>query len=197
MDSSLIPIIQTLGYLGVFGVIFAESGLLVGFMLPGDTLLFSAGLLAASGHFNLWVLIIGTSIAAILGDSVGYWIGKKAGPSLFRREESLFFKQEYLEKAKDFFAKHGVKTIVLARYVPIVRTFAPVVAGAAHMRYRTFLVFNIIGGVLWCTSLPLLGFYLGERIPSIDRYVLPVVGAIVVLSFVPMGIALLKRRLSR
>ena len=197
MDSSLIPIIQTVGYLGIFGMVFAESGLLVGFMLPGDTLLFSAGLLAASGHLNLWVLIVGTSIAAIIGDSVGYWIGKKAGPSLFCRKESLFFKQEYLEKAIDFFAKHGVKTIVLARYVPIVRTFAPVVAGAAHMRYRTFVVFNIIGGVLWCTSLSLLGFYLGERIPSIDRYVLPVVGGIVVLSFAPMVVAVIKRKLSR
>lgn len=197
MDSSLIPIIQTVGYIGIFSMVFAESGLLVGFMLPGDTLLFSAGLLAASGHLNLWVLIIGTSLAAIIGDSVGYWIGKKAGPALFRRKESLFFKQEYLEKAKDFFAKHGVKTIVLARYVPIVRTFAPVVAGAARMRYRTFVVFNIIGGVLWCTSLSLLGFYLGERIPSIDRYVLPVVGSIVVLSFVPMVVAVIKRKLSR
>lgn len=183
---NLIPFIETAGYIGVFGMIFAESGLLFGFVFPGDTLLFAAGLLASKGFFNIATLLVGSSIMAVLGDSVGYWIGKKFGPKLFVKKDSFFFKQEYIARAQHFFEKHGRKTIFLSRYVPIVRTFAPVVAGIGGMRYRTFLAFNIAGGIVWCFSVGLLGYFLGTRVPNIDAYILPIVIAIFVLSFIPV-----------
>jgi len=182
----LIPFIETAGYIGLFGIIFAESGLLFGFFLPGDTLLFAAGLLAAKGYFSIEILLIVVSVAAITGDSVGYLIGKKVGPKLFNREDSLFFKREYVLRAQAFFQKHGKKTILLARYIPIVRTFAPVVAGIGEMPYRTFLVFNVLGGLLWCSSIGLLGYFFGTKIPNVDTYILPVVIGIFVLSFIPV-----------
>ena len=182
----LIPLIETVGYIGVFGMIFAETGLLVGFFFPGDTLLFAGGILASKGIFNIVILLTGASIMAIIGDTTGYMIGKKIGPKIFVREDSLFFKQEYVTRAQHFFQKHGRKTIFLSRYIPIVRTFAPVVAGVGNMPYKTFLVFNMTGGIVWCFSIGLAGYFLGTRIPNIDAYILPIVIGIFVLSFLPV-----------
>lgn len=182
----LIPIIEAVGYIGVFGIIFIESGLLFGFFLPGDTLLFAAGLLASKGFFNIGILLVGACIAAIIGDSVGYFIGRKIGPKLFTREDSRFFKKEYAFRAQHFFDKHGKKTIFLARFLPIVRTFVPVIAGVGNMRYRTFVVFNILGGIAWCLSLILAGYFLGNEVPNIDAYILPIVAGIFILSFLPV-----------
>ena len=194
---SLIPFIKTFGYFGIFAVIFAESGLLIGFLFPGDTLLFAAGLLASHGHLNISILIAVAFAAAVTGDSAGYWIGKKAGPKLFVRDNSLFFKKEYVARAQAFFSRHGGRTIVLARYVPVVRTFAPVVAGAANMPYREFFAYNVIGGAAWCGSITLLGYYFAARIPNIDTYVMPIVGAVFVLSFVPLLAELVNRKKQR
>ncbi len=182
----LIPFIQTAGYIGVFGMIFAESGLLFGFVFPGDTLLFAAGILASKGFFNIELLLAGACFFAVTGDSVGYWIGKKIGPALFVREDSLLFKHAYVVRAQHFFSKHGRKTIFLARFVPVVRTFAPVVAGVGEMRYGTFFLWNILGGIVWCLSIGLLGYFLGTRIANIDAYILPIVIGIFILSFIPV-----------
>ncbi len=190
--NSLIPFIETAGYIGVFAMIFAETGLLVGVVLPGDTLLFSVGLLAAEGHFAITLLIIGCSLAAIAGDSVGYWTGKKFGPQIFSREESIFFRKSYVARAQAFFERHGRKTIFLARYVPIVRTFTPVIAGVAEMPYQNFLVYNILGGIAWTLSILVLGYFFGSKIPNIDRYILPVILGVFVLSFIPMILELLR-----
>lgn len=190
---SLIPLLKTAGYLGVFGIIFAETGLLVGVVFPGDTLLFSGGLLASQGHFNLGLFIAVTSVASILGDSLGYVTGKKFGPKIFNREESAFFKKSYIHKAEAFFKKHGQKTILFARYVPIVRTFAPLIAGVAKMPYRGFVVYNVFGGILWCASVTFLGYYFGTRIPNIDRIILPMILGVVALSFVPALIEIWNR----
>ncbi len=190
----LIPLIETVGYIGIFGMIFAETGLLVGFFFPGDTLLFAAGILASKGIFNIGILLAGASLMAILGDTTGYMIGKKIGPRIFVREDSLFFKQAYVVRAQHFFQKHGRKTIFLSRYIPIVRTFAPVVAGVGEMPYHTFLLFNILGGVVWCFSIGLAGYFLGAKIPNIDTYILPIVVGIFVLSFLPVVRQFLPRK---
>ncbi len=190
----LIPTLKTVGYIGVFGMLFAETGLLIGVVLPGDTLLFSAGLLASQGYFNIGLMIIGASMAAIIGDSTGYWTGQKFGPKIFSREESVFFKKSYVDRAQHFFDRHGKKTIFLARYVPIVRTFVPVLAGVAGMPYRSFAFYNILGGVVWCTVITLLGYYLGARIPNIDTFILPAVGGVFVLSFIPVIVEVIKRK---
>ena len=179
-------LIQTLGLVGVFAIVFAESGLFFGFFLPGDSLLFTAGILASQGHFNVVLLWLGCMLCAILGDSVGYAFGKKVGPKIFYREDSFFFHKKHIERTRAFYEKYGKKTIVLARFVPIVRTFAPILAGVGQMEYRTFLSYNIIGGVLWSTLLIFLGYGLGSAIPSIDRYLLPMVLAIIVISFLPL-----------
>jgi membrane-associated protein len=162
-------IIDTVGLIGIFAIIFAESGLLIGFFLPGDSLLFTAGFLASGPssvddalHLPLVPLLIGCFIAAVAGDQVGYLFGRRVGPALFRRPESRFFKQENVDKAQEFFDKYGAKTIVLARFVPIVRTFAPVVAGVSRMNYRTFVTFNLVGGFLWAIGVTLLGYFLGQ-----------------------------------
>lgn len=183
----LTTFIQAAGYIGIFAIIFAETGLLVGFFLPGDTLLFTAGLLASKGYFNVVILLSLATIASIVGDSVGYYIGRKFGPRVFNREESFFFKREYVTKAEIFFANHGKKTIVLARYLPVVRTFVPVIAGVGRMHYRTFIIYNIAGGILWCFSLGLAGYFLGTSVPHIDKYVIPIVIGIFVISFAPVA----------
>lgn len=179
-------LVATFGLLGVFAIVFAESGLFFGFFLPGDSLLFTAGLLASQGYFNVVVLWLGCMIAAIVGDSVGYWFGKKVGPKIFFRDDSFFFHKKHIDRTRAFYEKHGKKTIILARFVPIVRTFAPILAGVGQMEYRSFLSFNIIGGILWSTLLIFLGYGLGSFIPSIDRYLLPIVLLIILLSFVPI-----------
>lgn len=186
-------LIKTLGSLGVIAIIFAETGLFFGFFLPGDSLLFSAGLLAAEGHLNIWLLVVGSAIAAIVGDSVGYWFGAKTGPKIFTREDSRFFKRRYLEETKKFYEKHGKMTVIMARFVPIVRTFAPIFAGVGKMPYREFLVYNISGGLLWTVGLIVLGFSLGRTIPNIDAYIVPIIILIILTSFAPSAIHFFKR----
>ncbi len=173
------------GHLGIWVVIFAESGLLVGFFLPGDSLLFTAGFLASQDILNIWILIPGAFICAVLGDNVGYATGQKFGRSLFQRQDSRFFHQKNLAKAEEFYKKQGKKTIVLARFMPIVRTFAPIVAGVSEMDYKTFFAYNLIGGFIWTFGLTILGYFLGRTIPDVDKYLLPIVIAIVILSLIP------------
>lgn len=179
-------LISSIGAVGVIAIVFAESGLFFGFFLPGDSLLFTAGLLASLGHFNVTLLWIGCTLAAILGDSVGYAFGAKVGPKIFTREDSLFFHKKHIERTQEFYARYGKKTVVLARFVPIVRTFAPILAGVGKMPYRVFLAYNILGGLLWTTLLIFLGFFLGMLIPDPDRYLMPLIFAIIVISFLPL-----------
>lgn len=190
----LVKIIESVGYLGLFAIIFAESGLLVGVFLPGDSLLFTAGFLASQGFFDIYLLTPMTFIAAVLGDSVGYTFGHKVGKKLFQKEESIFFHKKHLIRAKNFYDKHGGKTITIARFLPVVRTFAPIVAGMGDMPYKRFLFFNIIGAFFWAVCIPLLGFYLGNVIPGVDKYLLPIVAAIVILSILPSIIHLIRER---
>lgn len=181
-----ITLIQSFGVLGIWLIVFAESGLLFGFFLPGDSLLFSAGLLAAGGYLPIGWLIIGSLVAAILGDSTGYLIGHRIGDRLWLRPDSRWFRREYLERTKHFYERHGQKTIILARFVPIVRTFAPVLAGVGRMRYREFLSFNIIGGVIWGAGMPALGYWLGRAVPAARDYLHFIIVAIIVISFLPI-----------
>ena len=187
-------LIETFGTLGIFAIVFAESGLLIGFFLPGDSLLFTAGLLASRGFSNIALLMVGCAASAIIGDQVGYLIGRRAGPALFRRPDSRFFHQKNVERARKYFDEHGSKTIILARFVPVVRTFAPMVAGVAEMDYRRFVTFNVIGGVLWGAGVTLLGYLLGSTIHDIDRWLLPIIGLVVAVSFVPVIREVLKAR---
>jgi len=187
-------LIITFGTIGLFAIVFAESGLFFGFFLPGDSLLFTAGLFAAQGTLSLPVILIGCFGAAVAGDQVGYLFGKRVGPALFRRPDSRFFRQEYVDRAQHFFEKHGAKTIILARFVPIVRTFAPILAGVGKMPYRTFFSFNVVGGLLWAVGVTLLGYALGEMIPDIDTYLLPIVAVIIALSLIPIGLEWRKNR---
>ena len=190
-------LLVTFGTIGLFLIVFAESGLLFGFFLPGDSLLFTAGLFASQGTLNLPLILVGCFVAAVAGDQVGYAFGKKVGPALFRRPDSRLFKQEYVDKAQQFFERHGVKTIVLARFVPIVRTFAPILAGVGTMKYRTFVTYNVIGALLWAVGVTLLGYMLGELIPDIDTYLLPIVAVIVALSLIPIALEWRKSRQRR
>jgi membrane-associated protein len=190
-------LIETFGTIGLFLIVFAESGLLFGFFLPGDSLLFTAGLLASQGILNFPVILVGCFVAAVAGDQVGYAIGARVGPALFRRPDSRVFKQEYVEKARHFFERYGSKTIVLARFVPIVRTFAPILAGVGAMRYRTFVTFNVLGGFLWAVGVTSLGYGLGESIPDIDKYLYPIIGLIILLSVIPIAVEFLRARRAR
>lgn len=190
-------LIKTTGYFGVFFIIFAESGLFFGFFLPGDTLLFSAGLLASQGYFDIALLVLITVCAAVLGDQVGYLFGKKVGPKIFIRDESFFFKKKYIGKAESFYQKHGKKAIVLARFVPVVRTFVPILAGVGGMHYRTFVAYNIAGGLLWGVGVTLLGYFLGESVPNIDAYLLPILLLIVFVPLLPTFFSFLYRKLRR
>jgi membrane-associated protein len=190
----IVSLIQTAGYIGLFAIIFAESGLFFGFFLPGDSLLFTAGLLASQGLFNYYVLAIIFAAAAITGDSVGYWFGKKIGPKIFNREDSFFFHKAHIERTHNFYEKYGNKTIVLARFVPIVRTFAPILAGVGEMNYKTFLKFNVIGGLIWGVGISFLGYYLGSKIPGIEDYLTPIIIAIIITSFIPIIFEYLKAK---
>ncbi|HEX2038853.1 MAG TPA: DedA family protein [Acidimicrobiales bacterium] len=190
-------LIETVGTLGLFAIVFAESGLLIGFFLPGDSLLFTAGLLASQGKLNLPVILVGCFVAAVAGDQAGYLFGRRVGPALFKRPESRFFKHENVEKAQAYFDKYGAKTIVVARFVPVVRTFAPIVAGVGRMHYPTFVRFNVVGGLLWGVGVTLLGYVLGDTIPDIDKYLLPVIALIVFLSVLPILFELRKARRQR
>ena len=175
------------GYVVLVAIVFAETGLLAGFFLPGDSLLVTAGLLAsADGVLNIWGLIGSLSAAAILGDSVGYAIGYHLGPRIFTRDDSRFFHKDHLRRTQRFYEKYGAKTIVIARFVPIVRTFAPTVAGAGKMRYRAFLMFNVLGGIGWVVSMTGAGYGLGHTIPDIERQVHWVILVVILLSFLPI-----------
>lgn len=181
----LIKIIESVGYVGMFGIIFAESGLLVGAVLPGDSILFTAGFLASQGIFNIWILAPMTFIAAVTGDSVGYAFGQKVGKRLFQKEDNIFFHKKNLLRAQAFYEKHGGKTVTIARFLPVVRTFAPIIAGMGDMPYKKFLMYNVLGGFLWAVCLPFAGYFLGNAIPSVDKYLLPIVALIVILSTLP------------
>jgi len=184
------------GYVGLTSIIFAETGLLIGFFLPGDSLLVTAGLLASQPQFGLNVWLLGglLTVASILGNAVGYAIGRASGPRLFKREESLFFKPRYLRQAHEFYERHGGKTVIIARFMPIVRTFVPVVAGAAAMDYGKYTYYNVVGGVLWIWSLLLIGYFLGRYIPGIDRHIEKVIILVIALSLMPGVIAWWKSR---
>ena len=186
-----------LGLLALLAIVFIETGLLIGFFLPGDSLLFTAGLLVAEGTFDipLWLLLVTVPLAAIAGDQVGYQIGRTAGPRVFNRPDSRLFRKSYVDKAYGYFEKYGPRTIVLALFVPVLRTFAPVAAGVSAMHYRTFLTYNVIGGVLWGAGVSLLGFWLGQ-VAFVRANVEAIILAIVVLSVLPIAIELLKARRS-
>ena len=179
--------IRAFGYLGLFLIVFAESGLFFGFFLPGDSLLLTAGLLAYKGELNILILLPLLFVAAVLGDNVGYWFGQKVGPPIFNRPNSLVFRRENLLKARAFYEKHGGKTIILARFMPFIRTFAPIVAGAVDMPYRSFLLFNLVGGVVWAIGVTLAGYFLGSIIPEeqLERYFLAIVVAVIIISALP------------
>lgn len=190
----LSELIQFVGYIGLFAIIFAESGLFIGFFLPGDSLLFTAGILASQGHLEIIPLVLVCVAAATTGDSFGYWFGARVGPALFKREDSWLFHRKHLIQAKQFFAKHGGMTLILARFTPIVRTFAPILAGVGKMPYVTFVSYNVIGGCIWGVGIPLLGYYLGASVPHIDRYLMVIIGTIIVLSIIPPIVHLIQAR---
>ncbi len=182
----------TVGYIILFAIVFAESGLFFGFFLPGDSLLLTAGVLASQGFLNIWILVPLMFVAAVLGDNVGYWFGAKTGPRIFNRENSLLFKRKNLLAAKAFYDKHGGKTIILARFMPFIRTFAPIVAGAVEMEYRRFFFFNLVGGVLWGIGVTLAGYFLARLFPPelLDKYFLLIVVSVIVVSVLPTAIHL-------
>ena len=179
------PIIRSIGYFGVAGMVFAESGLLIGFFLPGDSLLFTSGFLASQGYMDIWILSGLCFVAAVAGDSVGYSFGHRVGRKIFLRPNSRWFKQENLQRAEQFYEKHGGKTIIIARFIPFIRTFAPIVAGIGKMTYPKFLTYNIVGAALWAVGLTWLGYWVGGTVPSVDRYLLPVLVLIIVISILP------------
>ena len=179
-------LVSLIGYPGVFAVIFAESGLFFGFFLPGASLLFTAGLLASQGFFNPWILIPGVTIAAILGDNAGYWFGRKVGYKLFLKPDSRWFHHDHLQRAEEFYEKYGSRTIFFARFVPIIRTFAPIVAGVAHMNYRVFLIYNIFGALTWATGVTSLAYFLGSRVPLISHYLTPIIFGIIFVTSIPI-----------
>lgn len=187
-----IAIIKTGSYLGIALLVFAESGLLVGIFLPGDSLLFAAGLLSASGFLAFGPLVFFVVVAAIIGDSVGYWFGANVGVNFFKREDSLFFKKEYLKRTERFYQTYGGRAVVLARFVPVVRTIAPILAGIGSMTYGKFLRYNILGGLLWGAGMTSLGYFLGSIIPGSERYILPLSLVIIVLSFLPILLNVLR-----
>jgi membrane-associated protein len=189
-------LISAFGMLGILTMVFAESGLLIGVFLPGDSLLFTAGLLVAGGtylNYPLWLVCLLVSVAAITGDQFGYVFGRRVGPVLFRRRNSRLFRQEHLSRAHAFLAAYGARSIVLARFVPIVRTFTPIVAGAGRMHYRTFLVSNVLGGIAWSTGVPVLGYFLGE-VAFVRAHIDSILIGIVALSVVPIGVEVLRAR---
>jgi membrane-associated protein len=196
-------LIEVVGLIGIFAIVFAESGLLVGFFLPGDSLLFTAGFLASAPssvddalHLPLGWLLLGCFVAAVTGDQVGYLFGRRVGPALFRRPDSRFFKQDNVDKAQGFFDRYGAKTIVLARFVPIVRTFAPIVAGVSRMNYRTFVTFNVVGGFAWSIGITLLGYFLGQ-VEVIEQNLELAILSIVAISVVPIALELWKAHKER
>ena len=188
-------LVQWAGYVGLFAIIFTETGLFFGFFLPGDSLLVTAGLLISQGlPLDVWKMGALLTAAAILGDNTNYWIGRLSGPRIFAKEDSLFFKRKHLQRAAEFYERHGAKTVVLARFMPIVRTFAPLVAGAAAMNYRTFVTYSVIGGIAWIWSMLLLGYFLGSRFPGIGKHLEIVIILVIFVSILPGILSWLKAR---
>jgi membrane-associated protein len=187
-------LIQAVGYVGVTAIIFAETGLLIGFFLPGDSLMVTAGLLGSQGYLDVVWLGVLLTVAAIVGDSVGYAVGKASGPRLFSRDDSLLFNKKHLVRAAQFYERHGGKTIVIARFMPIIRTFAPVVAGMGGMRYSRFVAYNVVGGVAWVWSMLLTGYFLGRYVPGIAKHIDLVIVVVIVLSIMPAIVARLRAR---
>ncbi len=181
-----LEIIHALGYMGIFIIVLVESGVFVGFFLPGDSLLLTAGLLATQGALSLPILLVIVPIAAIVGDSIGYSFGRYIGPRLFTKEDSFFFNKKHIQRSRDFYEKYGPRAIVLARFIPVVRTFVPIIAGVGEMKYKTFLFYNIFGGVLWSATFLLAGYFLGKAIPNLDHYILPIVAVVILVSFMPV-----------
>jgi membrane-associated protein len=190
-------LLKIMGYGGLFAIVFAESGLLIGFFLPGDSLLFTAGFLASQGVFRIVPLSLVAFIGAVLGDSVGYAFGKKMGPRIFTREDSWLFHKDHLLRAEGFYQRHGGKTLVLARFMPVIRTFAPILAGVGSMTYAKFLSYNVLGGFLWGVGVSLLGYFLGRSIPDVDRYLLPIIVGIILVSIAPSAFHMLRHREDR
>lgn len=193
----IIQLVASGGYVALVIIVFAETGLMAGFFLPGDSLLFTAGLAAATGALDIGTLNALLIAAAILGDAVGYTLGRRSGNRIMRRPSSRFFKHSHLEKSRDFYERHGARTVVMARFIPVIRTFAPVVAGMSGMRYKTFVIYNVIGAVLWVSSLTLLGYWLGQAVPDIARYFHFVIAGIILLSLVPPLIEYRRERARR
>ena len=187
-------LIRLVGFVGIAAIVFAETGLLIGFFLPGDSLLITAGLFAAKGDLNIVTLIPALILAAILGNGTGYAIGKRTGAALFSRPDSLLFRRDHVAMTQEYYAKHGGRTIILAQFIPILRTFAPVVAGVAEMPYRQFALFNVVGAIAWITSMTVVGYSLGSLVPDIERRIHYVVAAVIVVSLIPPGLAWLRRR---
>ena len=185
-------LIKAVGLIGIIFIIFAETGLFFGFFFPGDSLLFTAGILASQGIFNIYSLIIFCIIAAVLGDSVGYWSGKRYGRRLFEKDAGFFFKKQRIYDAEKFYEKYGKHTIIFARFVPIIRTFAPIVAGIGDMNYATFLSYNILGGILWTSLMLFTGYFLGSLIKNPDTYIIPIALLIIFISFIPILIKLIR-----
>ena len=185
------------GYLGMVAIVFCETGLLAGFFLPGDSLLVTAGLVASQGTLNIVYLNFLLVCAAVAGDSTGYFIGYCVGPKLFNREDSIFFHKKHLERTHHFFEKYGGKTIILARFVPIVRTFAPTVAGVARMTYKKFILYNIVGGFTWVLSMTSIGYFLGRSVPNIEKHLHVLVLVVIFISFLPVVYELKKAKKSR
>ncbi len=183
----MMGLVKAGSYLGVAAFIFAESGVLIGLLLPGDSLLFAAGFLASTGWLQIWILVPTVVLAAVLGDSVGYWTGSRLGSRLLRRPSNRFFKHEYIHRTQHFFETYGARAVILARFVPIVRTLAPMLAGVGTMRYQTFLSYNVVGGVLWGGGVTLFGYFLGALLPNSEHYLLPMMLVIIVLSLAPVA----------
>jgi membrane-associated protein len=193
LNMTLLELITRVGYVGLFLTIFAESSLFFSLFLPGNSLLFTAGVIAGQGFLNIYILVPVLALAGILGDNFGYWIGSKIGPKIFSREDSKFFNKKHLRRTELFYEKYGSKAVVIARFIPVVRTFVPILAGVGHMRYRTFIAYNIIGSVLWSVGVVVTGFLLGKSIPNIDTFILPLVGLIILISVIPIVLEYLKK----
>ncbi|MDB5177019.1 MAG: rane protein [Candidatus Saccharibacteria bacterium] len=192
-----IVLLTTFGYLGLIVIILIESGLPIGFFFPGDSLLISAGILASQAHMNIFLIILFCIVAAIIGYGFGYYFGKKVGVRLFDKPDSSIFSRSRLHKAHIFFEKYGAQSIIFARFIPVARTFAPIIAGTSEMSYKKFTVYNVIGGILWGTIVPLLGLLVGRTIPHIDEYLLPIIIVIILTSLIPTAWHLVKQRIKR
>ena len=190
-------LVQTGGYVALAIIVFAETGLMIGFFLPGDSLLVTAGLFAAKGDLNIVFLNALLMVCAIAGDATGYYTGRKLGPALFRKEDSLLFKKKHLIAAHEFYERHGGKTIILARFVPVIRTFAPIVAGMANMTYRRFAVYNIIGGVGWVFSMTMTGYALLKIIPNAEKHIHIIIIVVILVSLIPVAVEFLRARRHR